>query len=251
MAKDGMHSVLYTRPEATPAFERILRDAGITAMRIPLIRIAAPESWSPLDDALARLAEYDGIILTSVQAVRWFARRLPDCGIEEHMLPPLHVVGAKTAAAVKEAGLHTQDIPSSYYGATLAEEMSDVRGKRYLQPTSDIARDELVQVLRERGADVDQVTAYRTLPALDADIEKLQQAAALHAFDCAAFFSPSAVRQFREALPQWTQLETRIAVIGDTTAAEAESRGLRVDIIAPQQTAESLAESIAEAMQDE
>ncbi|MBR9975271.1 MAG: uroporphyrinogen-III synthase, partial [Bacteroidetes bacterium] len=35
-----------------------------------------------------------------------------------------------------------------------------------------------------------------------------------------------------------------IAVIGDTTAAEAEARGLRVDIIPPQQTAEALAEAI-------
>ncbi|MDT8322710.1 MAG: uroporphyrinogen-III synthase [Bacteroidota bacterium] len=249
MSSQAAYRVLYTRPEPAHAFEARLRSAGCALLRIPLIRIAAPASWDALDAALARLASYDGIILTSVQAARWFSGRLIDCGIEEPSLPPVHVVGPKTAAAAKDIGLAVEQLPSASYGATLAAEMKDVEGKRYLQPTSDIARDELVRVLAERGARVEQVAAYRTLPATDDEIRRLRVAAE-EGFDCVAFFSPSAVRQFRAALTDWQQGATRVAVIGDTTADEAERTGLRVDIIAAEQTAESLAESIARAMHD-
>jgi uroporphyrinogen III methyltransferase/synthase len=250
MSRASTYRVLYTRPEVTPVFERILDEAGIAVRRIPLIRIAAPESWDALDRALADLGAYDGVILTSIQAVRWFAGRLIDCGIEEYSLPPLHAVGMKTAEAAHEVGLQVEVLPSAAYGATLAAEMSDVAGKRYLQPTSDIARDELVEVLRARGGTVEQVAAYRTLPPLEEHQQQLRALAAEVGFDCVAFFSPSAVRHFSEALPGWQQRGTAVAVIGGTTAAEATRHGLRVDIIAPEQTAEALADVIAIAMND-
>jgi uroporphyrinogen III methyltransferase/synthase len=247
MSARAAYRVLYTRPEPAHAFEARLRSAGCALLRIPLIRIAAPASWDALDAALARISDYDGVLLTSTQAVRWFTGRLVDCGIEHRSLPPVHAVGPKTAAAAKDIGLAVEQLPSAFYGATMAAEMKDVEGKRYLQPTSDIARDELVRVLAERGARVEQVAAYRTLPASDDDIRRLREAAEV-GFDCAAFFSPSAVRQFRAALPNWRQGATYVAVIGATTAAEAERTGLRVDIVAAQQTAESLADAIAAAM---
>jgi len=248
MSARSAYRVLYTRPEPAHMFEARLRTAGCTVLRIPLIRIAAPASWDALDAALARIGDYDGVLLTSAQAVRWFAGRCIDCGIEERSLPPVHAVGPKTAAAAKDAGLEAEQLPSAFYGATLAAEMPDVSGKRYLQPTSDIARDELVRVLAERGAHVEQITAYRTLPASEEDLRRLR-AAAEQGFDCVAFFSPSAVRGYRDALPGWVQGDVCVAVIGTTTDDEARSAGLRVDIVATEQTAESLADAIADARQ--
>lgn len=248
MPARSAYRVLYTRPEPTPVFEARLRTAGCELMRIPLIRIAAPASWDALDAALSRISDYDGVLLTSAQAVRWFTGRLVDCGIEHRSLPPVHAVGPKTAAAAKDTGLAVEQLPSTFYGATMAAEMKNVEGKRYLQPTSDIARDELVHVLAERGARVEQVAAYRTLPASDDDIRRLRIAAD-EGFDCVAFFSPSSVRHFRDVLPGWEQDTTYVAVIGATTAAEVERTGLRVNIVAAEQTAESLADGIAAAWQ--
>ena len=65
------------------------------------------------------------------------------------------------------------------------------------------------------------------------------------AYDCVAFFSPSAVRHYAAVLGESERPPAVVAVIGDTTAAEAEARGLRVDIVPPAQTAEALAEAIA------
>jgi uroporphyrinogen III methyltransferase/synthase len=239
--------VLSTRPERTPAFETILEQTGCEVVHIPLIRIEAPESWEALDTALARLDRYAGVLLTSLQAVRWFVRRLEERGIDRALLPPLHAVGAKTAAEAAAHGLEVEEIPSSAYGATLAAELPKVEGRLFLQPTSDIAREEVVDGIRARGGDVEQVQAYRTLPASE---DALRDVRNLHhrGIGCVAFFSPSAVRQFAAALPEWRQDATALAVIGRTTAAEAESHGLRVDVIARDQSAESLAAGIVEWM---
>ncbi|MBN1448656.1 MAG: uroporphyrinogen-III synthase [Bacteroidetes bacterium] len=239
--------VLSTRPERTPAFESILEQAGCAVVHIPLIRIEAPESWDALDTALDRLDRYAGVLLTSLQAVRWFVRRLEERGIDRNALPPLHAIGEKTAAEAAERGLEVQELPSSAYGATLAAELPDVEGRLFLQPTSDIAREEVVDGIRARGGDVEQVQAYRTLPASGDALRDLRK---LHhrGIGCVAFFSPSAVRQFIAALPELRQDATAVAVIGRTTAAEAEEHHLRVDVIAREQSAESLATGIVEWM---
>jgi len=239
------HTVLYTRPEPTPVFERMLRESGCAVHRVPLIRIAAPETWDALDAALARLERYAGVLLTSRQSVRWFLRGVDARGIDRTALPPLHAVGEKTAAEAEALGLAVRDLPSASYGATLAAELPDVEGKLFLQPCSDIARSEIVDTMRQRGGDVDQVVVYRTLPASDEALRELQELDRT-GFDAVAFYSPSAVRQFAAALEGWRQNDTAIAVIGDTTADAAREHGLRVDVIAREQTAESLAKEITD-----
>ena len=247
MNAERAYRVLYTRPEATPAFEQILREAGMDVLRIPLIRIAEPESWQELDSALANISAYDGVILTSMQAVRWFAGRMRDRGVSMDQLPPVHVVGAKTAGAAEAEGFCVEELPSAWYGETLAKEMTEVTGKRYLQPTSDIARDELVQVIRSRGGEVDQVTAYRTLPAEDAELARLRKEMKT-GIDCVAFFSPSAVRQFVAALSGWQQRDTLLAAIGTTTAEAIAGAGFTAGVVAEEQSAEELARAIVRAV---
>ena len=246
MSAERAYRVLYTRPEATPGFEQVLHEDGIDVLRIPLIRIAPPESWQELDSALAKIGSYDGVILTSIQAVRWFAGRMKERSIAADTLPAVHVVGAKTAVAAEAEGLQIEELPSAWYGETLAKEIREVEGKRFLQPTSDIARDELVQVIRERGGEVEQIAAYRTLPAEAGDLTKLRDAMDT-GIECVAFFSPSAVRQFAAALPDWQQRDTLFAAIGTTTAEEIVNAGFTAGVVAEEQSAEALARAIARA----
>lgn len=244
MNAERAYRVLYTRPEASPAFEQILREAGLEILRIPLIRIAPPETWDALDSALANISAYNGVILTSIQAVRWFAGRMKECTVAPEQLPPVYAVGAKTAGAAETEGFRVEPLPSVSYGKILAEEMAAVKGRRFLQPTSDIARDELVQVIRSRGGVVDQIVAYRTLPAEDVEYEQLRKEMA-SGVDCVAFFSPSAVLHFAEALPGWRQGDTLLAAIGTTTAEVIVNAGHVAGVIAEVQSAEALARAIA------
>ena len=241
-----VHSVLDTRPHASAAFADILRAAGIAVLHIPLIRIEAAGMTPEAARALDRIDDFDGILLTSMNAVRHFATLLRARGIDPATLPPVHVVGAKTAGIALREGFRPGGLPSAYYGATLAAELPDVEGRLFLQPCADIAREEVAEGIRTRGGEIEQLVVYRTLgPATD-DAQRLREAAGEGAYDCAAFFSPSAVRHYAALLGETERPSAAVAVIGDTTAAEAEARGLRVDIIPPEQTAEALAQAITE-----
>jgi uroporphyrinogen-III synthase len=100
-----------------------------------------------------------------------------------------------------------------------------VRGDRILLPVSSRGRDELAIGLRERGAQVDTVVAYRTVGA-----EGLREAVndcLREGFDLLTFASPSAVEEFVAAGGERLR-GRRAAVIGPTTRAAAQAAGLEV-----------------------
>jgi len=231
---------------ASPGFSAALEAAGIAVANVPLIRIEGVQPGDETAEVLQRLPSFDGVILTSMNGVRHFASLLRNAAIAPDRLPPVFVVGPKTAELARAEGFAPQALPSAAYGATLAAELPDVQGRRFLQPCADIAREETADGIRARGGTVEQLVVYRTLPPSDADAIRLAEIAARSGYDCAAFFSPSAVRHYAALLPRRIRPDAAIAVIGNTTAAEAKDCGLRVDILPPQQTAEALAEAIVE-----
>lgn len=236
-------TVLNTRPEPGD-FDAALEARGLGCIHLPMIRIADPESWDALDAAVDRMGQWDGVLLTSANAVRYFLRRLEERMLDVTDLPPVHLIGMKTAAVARRAGLLAASISESAYGSAMAAELPDVAGRHFLQPCSDIARDEVLTGVLDRGGQVLQVPVYRILGP---EVEIVNRLRALHAeagYDWAAFFSPSAVRGFLGSLPEFLNNPRRVAVIGETTAAAARALGMHVDVIAPEQTAEAMAESI-------
>jgi uroporphyrinogen-III synthase len=209
-----------------------------------MIRIEAVEKDDAITTALEKLHSYDAVLLTSMNAVRYFAAALREAEIEPDMLPPVFVVGPKTARNARQEGFVLQTLPSESYGATMAKELPDVRDRRFLQPCSQIVREEAAIVIRERGGTVDQLVVYHTLPPTEAAAAQLSEFARTNAYDGVVFFSPSAVRHYAELLPEADRPRVTVAAIGRTTAAEAEACGMHVDIIPPEQTAEAVAKAI-------
>ncbi|MBR9978109.1 MAG: uroporphyrinogen-III synthase, partial [Bacteroidetes bacterium] len=123
-------------------------------------------------------------------------------------------------------------------------ELPDVRDRRFLQPCSDIAREEVADGIRARGGEIQQLVVYRTLPPDDENARRLAEHTDLQTYDCVAFFSPSAVRHYAELLPETQRHTAIVAVIGDTTGAEAATHDLRVRIIPREQHAAALADAI-------
>jgi uroporphyrinogen-III synthase len=239
-----IHTVLDTRPAASRGFAKTIERAGISVLHVPMIRIEGVEMNEEIAAALKNLRHYDGLLLTSMNAVRCFAALLREARIAPELLPPVFVVGPKTGELARKEGFAPQALPSESYGAMLAAELPDVRDRRFLQPCGDIARDEVAAGIRERGGSLEQLVVYRTLPPIDTDAARLMEAAGSAAYDCVAFFSPSAVRHYTAILKETERPAAAIAVIGNTTAAEAEACGMQVDIVPTQQTAEAMAEAI-------
>jgi len=115
---------------------------------------------------------------------------------------------------------------------------------RVFLPRADIATDTLVAGLEEMGWEVDDVTAYRTVRAAP-PAAPVREAIKTGKFDAVVFTSSSTVRNL-VGIAGKPHSATVVACIGPATAKTAEEHGLRVDVLAPHASAESLVDALAE-----
>jgi len=153
-------------------------------------------------------------------------------------------IGPATAHALEAHGVAVTLIPDEYVAESIVASIGDVRGQRILLPRADIAREALALELRQRGAVVDEIAAYRTLPAQPdpSGLAELQRGV-----DVITFTSSSTVRNFVALVGQEAILShTLIACIGPITANTARELGWRVDIMAREYTMTGLVAALAE-----
>jgi uroporphyrinogen-III synthase len=234
---DGLR-VLVTRPaDHSAGWIAALEAAGAVAIGYPTVEVAPPPSWEPLDEALARLPEYDWLVFTSAAAARFTLSRLTASPPFER--PRVAAVGPETASVLEAAGARVALVPDDARGEGLADAFGALRpGTRVLFPQAVGGRDELRNALLARGCVVDVVPASQTVPRRDL--------APPPPFDVATFASPSALRAF-VALRGLDGLRgTIVAVIGPTTATAATALGLQ-PAVADAPTAEALVRAIASA----
>jgi uroporphyrinogen III methyltransferase/synthase len=160
--------VLVTRTaEQSGELVRQLAEAGAEALVCPLIALAPPADPAPLDAAIKRLAETDLLILTSVNAVQWFFRRLTELGRDCRDLQGVELVavGPKTAEAFSAVGLAPDLVPDQYHAEGVIALLKErgVKGQRVLYPHADLARDIVPQELTALGAEVVAPVAYRNI----------------------------------------------------------------------------------------
>ena len=196
--------VAVTHPvSSVDPFKAKLSDLGARVLEYPSIQIAPPEDPSALEERLSRLAEYDWVLLTSKSAVdavsEVFRRKQWDFGRKGKCR--IAAVGQGTANRLERIGAAPDLIPETFSGTGLAEclvQREEVKGKRFLFPCSEIAREDLCRLLSEAGGDVDRVTAYRTVTsAYEWPDRELLFAGKV---DAVCFTSSSTVSGFQERL---------------------------------------------------
>lgn len=160
--------VTRTRQQASGLAAR-LEALGATTVLIPTIEIVPPETYVPLDAALAQLESYDWLLFTSANAVEVFHQRRNLSLVPKRIA----VIGPATAKAVQEIGLQVDLIPPKYIAESLAEALvPEASGKRILLVRAAEARDILPETLAATGAAVTVAEAYRnqippdSIPAL-------------------------------------------------------------------------------------
>ncbi len=245
-------TILLTRSDEDNALIAPLFEiAGLATVAVPGISIIPPDDWSPCDEAIGNLPSYDGIIFTSRRAVRSFLGRLDairDDGRSIIKGKKIAAVGKKTEEALVAEGIAADFVPDVGSARSLAASlgMADVRGRRYLFPKSDIARDDLPAELRAHEARVDEVIVYRTVLPDAGAVSDVRERLLAGSIGYAAFFSPSALRNILETFGIDCFQRTTIAAVGPTTAAAAEAAGLRAEIIAATPRTEDLVAAIRE-----
>ena len=250
---EGKRVVVTRAPEQAQEFVRELEGLGAEVFLLPTIGFREAEDFGPLDTALREIANFDWILFTSQNAVRFFAKRCRTLGLEPSKLQTegsrAAAVGPATAQAAREEGFRVYWIASRFRGEALARELQeDIAGKKVLLPRSDRAADELPGALRAAGAVVRDVVAYCTVVPEASDGGTLARVRGGEA-DVIAFASPSAFHHFvdlvgADKLPSLAQ-RVKFAAIGPTTAGAIREAGLPVEIEAADATSTSLARAIA------
>jgi uroporphyrinogen III methyltransferase / synthase len=215
--------VLLTRPEGEGADEWAAAFVHVGAVPIayPTIAILPPESWQPVDEAAANLDTYDWMVFTSQTAVRFFASRLPTGQFASALRTKIAAVGKSTAQSIERLGGRVTLVAEDSRQEGLVELLSLLPpGTHLLLPLAAAGRALLAHSLRSGGFTVDVVTVYRTEAKPDLPIPP--------EFDVAVFASPSALQAYVKGLGTSHLAGKTIAVIGPTTAKEAETQGLRV-----------------------
>ena len=245
--------VLITRPRHQAAdFADALRALGADPVIVPMIRIVPPDDERPLVQACADAASFDWIVFTSANGVEAMLSRLPGPG---RGLGDARIVavGPATAARLSHHGIRTDVIPTQHRADAAAEELIrsyDLDGARILLPRASLATPELPDALRDAGAAVTDVVAYRTMAATDTGDTDLAGMLARGELQVVTFTSPSAVRTFVTLLggpDRAGKLLAGVAVasIGPVTTGALEESGLRADIVPATATVPALAEAIA------
>jgi uroporphyrinogen III methyltransferase/synthase len=229
-----------------------LRELGAEAVVVPMIRLAPPADLSEIDAAIGKLAGYDALLFTSVNAVRFFAARIEEVGrssLED--APPTACVGPITAEAARRAGFSVALVPSDRRDAGgLLEAVSKhwpPRGRRFLFPQAEAARPVLAKGLREAGASVDEVTVYRTLAA-EVDADSLREQLCGRRLDAITFTSPSTAENFAALLDEESlkaAADCTVAAIGPVTADALRRLGLAPDWVPDEPTVRALVEGLA------
>jgi len=200
-----------------------LRALGAEPVEVPVLEIRPPASFEPMDAALRQLHSYDWLILTSANTVRALAERAAAVGVALAQPARLKVaaVGEATAAAARSAELQVAFVPEAYVAESLVEGLlPQTAGQRILLARAAVARDLIPDALREAGAAVDVVDAYRNaLP--EAAPEQLRRALA-ERLDAATFTSSSSVTHLaqaaREAGIAWPFVGVPAVSIGPITS---------------------------------
>jgi len=234
--------VTRARAQASNLVER-LAALGAETVELPTIEIADPaDNGEALRAAAARLATYDWVVFTSVNAVDRVFRCLRDA--RAFGSATVAAVGPGTAGALASRGVVADLVPATAVAEALVESFPSPSGAgRVLLPQAADARRVLADGLRARGWLVDAVEAYRTVTARPSP-EALAAAATA---DAIAFTSSSTVTSWL-GLAGAGALPPVVACIGPVTAATAAEHGVAVTVVADEHTVEGLVAALVGAL---
>ncbi len=240
--------------EQAGAMSDQLRGFGALPIEVPTIAVEPPRTPTQMERAIKGLVtgRYEWIVFTSTNAVRAVREKFEEYGLDARAFAGVKIacVGEATADAVRAFGIRPELVPSGEQSSEglLADfpPYDDVLDPidRVLLPRADIATETLAAGLRERGWEIDDVTAYRTVRAAPPAAE-IRDAIKSGGFQAVCFTSSSTVRNL-VGIAGKPHARTVVACIGPQTAATAREFGLRVDVSPDLATVAALVDALAE-----
>jgi uroporphyrinogen III methyltransferase / synthase len=226
-----------TKDQAGEMSER-LTSYGALPIEVPTIAVEPPRSPAQMERAVKGLVDgrFQWVVFTSTNAVRAVWEKFGEFGLDARAFSGVKIacVGESTADRVRAFGISPELVPAGEQSSLgLLDEFPPYDSifdpvNRVLLPRADIATETLAEGLRDRGWEIEDVTAYRTVraappPATTREMIKTG------GFDAVCFTSSSTVRNL-VGIAGKPHARTIIACIGPKTAETAAEFGLRVDV---------------------
>jgi uroporphyrinogen III methyltransferase/synthase len=194
------------------------------------------------------------VIFTSVNGVERFFERYFDVkeDIREMAGPRIGAIGPVTAESVRKHGLKVDLLAKEFKAEGVLAQLSDedVRGKRFLIPRAQKARDILPEGIIEMGGKVDVIPVYRTVLPDDIDVAGIRELLEEKQIHAITFTSSSTVTHFIEimARPDLNALleDVTLASIGPITSRTIKENSLPVHVEASEYTVEGLVNALVD-----
>ncbi|MDF6099640.1 bifunctional uroporphyrinogen-III C-methyltransferase/uroporphyrinogen-III synthase [Gordonia hongkongensis] len=242
-----------TKDQAGDMSERLVSH-GAMPKEVPTIAVEPPRSPAQMERAVKGLVDgrYQWVVFTSTNAVRAVWEKFAEFGLDARAFSGVKIacVGEATAEKVRSFGINPELVPSGEQSSLgLLEDFppyDDVFDpvNRVLLPRADIATETLSEGLRDRGWEIDDVTAYRTVRAAPPPAET-REMIKTGGFDAVCFTSSSTVRNL-VGIAGKPHARTIVACIGPKTAETATEFGLRVDVQPENASVLELVDALAE-----
>ena len=218
-------NVLLTRPaHQCGELKRLFEKYNATVFIQPTIEILPPDDWQNIDLAIHSVSRCDILVFASSNGVSAFFDRAKFLFSEKfeiytQNLPKILATGPGTAETLAGYGVTDVQIPNKTYDAEGIVELfasQDIADKKVMIVRGNRGRDVLPDELLRLGADVRQVTVYRSIDVTEPsqEIASLVQCGKIHWVTVtSSAIGRSLVRMFGEALRQ-----TKLASISHITS---------------------------------
>ncbi len=221
--------VLITRAaEDALGLAHVLVRMGHQPVLVPLLQ----RLWCIDELASLRTRPFDWIVVTSAAAADVLAAAAPGAWPDAK----IGAVGPTTARRLVAIGRPPDVVPTEQLGVRLVTAMGDLQGRSVLYPRGDLTPPATADALRNAGALLTEVVAYRNV-APPGHAERL--AAALPV-DVTPLLSGSAAKRLRAAWSGPVDALGQIIAIGPSTAEVAAQVGLPVHDVATPHTLEGV-----------
>ncbi|MCW2593682.1 MAG: Uroporphyrinogen-III methyltransferase [Mycobacterium sp.] len=242
-----------TKDQAGEMSDRLVSH-GALPVEVPTIAVEPPRSPAQMERAVKGLVDgrFQWVVFTSTNAVRAVWEKFNEFGLDARAVSGVKIacVGQAPADRVRAFGINPELVPTGEQSSLgLLDEFppyDDIFDpvNRVLLPRADIATETLAEGLRERGWEIEDVTAYRTVRAAPPPAQT-REMIKTGGFDAVCFTSSSTVRNL-VGIAGKPHARTIVACIGPKTAETAAEFGLRVDVQPETAAAGPLVEALAE-----
>jgi len=192
------------------------------------------------------ILDHSAIIFTSRKAVDHFFRISEEMRLEIPDTMKYFCISEATAYYLQKYVQYRKR--KIFHGRQNFNDLMDLikkhKKEKFLLPCSESNSNEIPAMLEKGKIKYSKAFIYRTLSEDLSDVE-------LKDYDMLVFFSPSGVKSLFDNFADYSQDGQLIAIFGPSTIKEAEDRGLKVNVKAPNKKAPSMSMAIDQFLDEE